>query len=142
MQGTLPRLTSFCAAIAFAVIGISCTQNSEARAKEIAGALDAPALQAWAAGIVQSVGKDHIIPNDSVVFKDLPPAVRSIPHSGMIGPTAIATIDGRVELMWIDSWGHGFVLAISGTLTERQHGSHERHLAPGISFRPVGAGAQ
>jgi hypothetical protein len=142
MQGAIPHLSYLCAVIGLAVVGTSCTQSSEARAREIAGALDAPALQAWAAGVVQSVGKDYMIPIDSPVYKDLPPAVRAIPHSGMIGPTAITTKDGRVELMWIDSWGHGFVLAISGPLPEHQPSSHERRLAPGISFWPVGIGAR
>ncbi len=142
MRCTLTRLCISSGAIAIAVLATSCTQSPETRAKEIAAALDAPALRAWAAGIVASVGKDYTIPYDSVVFKELPAAVRSVPHAGMVGPTRISTRNGRIELMWIDSWGHGFVLAVAENEMERRATDQERVLVPGISFWPVGTGSR
>jgi hypothetical protein len=141
-----PKIAStfgcLCLLIASVAIWLGCREDPDARVKEIAVALDTTALRNWAAGIVVSSEGDTNFAMQSPIFNELPPAVRSIPHDGMVGPTSIRVRDGCVELMWIDSWGHGFTIAVDPSTNRLRTYGLDRVLAPGIAYRPVNASSR
>jgi hypothetical protein len=115
----------------------SCTRHAEFN--RIKRTVDAQKLQNWAVEILQqqAVGNRPLVGAET--NGSLPAVVKSIPASGLIGPM-IGVYEAKegqpphIELLYFDSWGHGFCICVGGPEYLQETNSWRFELAPGVYY--------